>query len=183
LAKQGLQIEIDWTGYLAAIRKLRPPELDRPVALALVDTAKAANTRAASAIAKHTGLKVSVVKPKLFFDRVNVGTYHTFLRSSRKPWRMSDFKATQTQPGVRVSKPWGKTQVLKGAFLANVGGRTGVFRRVGRARLPIKEQFGPSAHSTFKQPYVVAIVKEAIKARLPVLLARRVNAEIRRGKR
>jgi hypothetical protein len=182
LAKQGISLEIDWTGYLDAIGKLRPPALDRPVALALVDTAKAANIKAASAIAKHTGLKSAIIKPRLFYDRVNVGTYYTHVRSSRKTWRMIDFNAQQNAIGVRAAKPWGKAQTFKSAFITVAGSHRGVFRRVGKARLPIKELYGPSVHSTFKQPSVVALVKQTIKQRLPVLLARRVNAEIRRGK-
>jgi Prophage minor tail protein Z (GPZ) len=183
LANTGISLSIDWTGYLDAIRKLRPPELDRPVALALVDTAKAANVKAASAIAKHTGLKTATIKPRLFYDRVAVGTYYTHVRSSRRTWRLIDFKAQQTPTGVRAAKPWGKAQTFKSAFITTTGKHRGVFRRVGSARLPIKQLYGPSVHSTFKQPAVVAIVKQTIKQRLPVLLARRVNAEIRRAKK
>jgi hypothetical protein len=179
----GIKMEVDWTGFLDTIATLRPPALDRPVALALVDTAKAANIRAARVISKHIALRVGDVKPNLSYDRVNVGTYHTFLRASRKHWRLIDFAAVQTPNGVRASKPWGKAQVFRGTFIASVGGRKGVFRRVGKSRLPIKEQFGPTTISTFKHPPVAAVIKAAIKERLPVLLARRINSELhRRGK-
>jgi Prophage minor tail protein Z (GPZ) len=183
LATNGIELSINWEPFLDVISGLRPPKLDRPVALALVDTAKAANSKAASQIAKHTGLKVSLIKPKLFYDRVNVGQYHTFVRSSRKLWPIIAFNATQNSVGVRASKPWGKAQVFKSAFIVNLGGKPRVMRRVGKARTPIKELWGPSVHSTFKQPDVVAVVKNTIKTRLPVLLTRRIRAEIRRAKR
>jgi hypothetical protein len=184
LATNGIELSINWEPFLDVISGLRPPKLDRPVALALVDTARAANSKAASQIAKHTGLKVSLIKPKLFYDRVNVGQYHTFVRSSRKLWPIIAFNATQNSVGVRASKPWGKAQVFKSAFITNMGGHRGVYRRVaGAGRLPVRELWGPSVHSTFKQPAVVAVVTETIRQRLPVLLARRIKAEMRRAAR
>jgi hypothetical protein len=179
----GIKMEVDWTGFLDVIQGLRPPELDRPVALALADTAKAANIRAARVIAKWIALRVGDVKPKLSYDSIPVGRYYTYLKASRKHWRLADFSPVQTPNGVRAAKPWGKAQVFRGTFIAYVGGRKGVFRRVGKSRLPIKEQFGPTPLSTFKHPPVAAVIKAAIKERLPVLLARRINSELhRRGK-
>jgi Prophage minor tail protein Z (GPZ) len=180
LAKNGIELTMNWEPFLDVISGLRPPALDRPVALALVDTAKAANTRAARQIAKHTGLKVGQIKPRLFYDRVNIGQYQTFVRSSRKLWPIIDFNAVQTGVGVRAAKPWGKAQVFRSAFIANMGGHRGVYRRLGKARLPVRELWGPSVHSTFKQPDVVAVVLATIKTRLPALLARRIKAEMRR---
>jgi hypothetical protein len=183
LAKNGIELSLNWEPFLDVISGLRPPKLARTVALALVDTAKAANSAAARQIAKHTGLRVSDVRPKLFYDRVAIGQYQTFVRSSRKRWPLIDFKATQNKTGVRAAKPWGKAQVFKSAFIAQAGGHRGVFRRVGRDRFPIKEMWGPSVHSTFKQPATVAVVKQTIRLRLPVLLTRRIKAEMRRAAR
>jgi Prophage minor tail protein Z (GPZ) len=183
MPKAGISLTFDFEAYLEVIRTMRPPQLDRPAALALVDTAKAANARAARAIAVHTGLKAADVRPRLFYDRVNIGDYETFVRSSRKVFPLIAFKAVQTGVGVRASKPWGKTQVFRSAFIANAGGSPRVFRRVGKSRLPIKQMWGPSIHSTFKQPDVVHLVKATIRERLPVLLARRIKAEFRRARK
>jgi hypothetical protein len=184
LAKNGIQLTMNWEPFLDVISGLRPPKLDRPVALALVDTAKAANSKAASQIAKHTGLKVAQIKPRLFYDRVNIGQYQTFVRSSRKLWPIIDFNAAQTGVGVRASKPWGKAQVFKSAFISQMGGHRGVYRRVqGAGRLPVKELWGPSVHSTFKQPAVVKVIQATVATRLPILLARRIKAEMRRANR
>jgi hypothetical protein len=183
LAKPGLTIDFNFEPLLDTLYGLRRPGLDRSVALALVDTAKAANVKAASAIAKHTGLRVATIKPRLFYDPVPVGRYYTHVRSSQKLIPMINFRARQVSTGVRASKPWGKTQVFKSAFITTAGSHRGVFRRVGKPRLPIREMMGPSIHGSFAQPNVVAIVESTIKARLPVLLARRIKAEQRRGRR
>ena len=40
-------------------------------------------------------------------------------------------------------------RVLENAFVAHVGGHTGVFEREGQERFPIRERFGPSAIQAF----------------------------------
>jgi hypothetical protein len=56
---------------------------------------------------------------------------------------LSRFGARQTRKGVSVKvKRTGSRKVVKGAFLARLrSGHLGVFKRVGDARLPIKELF------------------------------------------
>jgi hypothetical protein len=184
MAKPGISISIDWSHFLERCHGLRRPALDRPVALALVDTAKAANVKAASSIARHTGLRSATVKQRLFYDRVNIGDYQTYLRSSRRLIPLMQFGARQTNPGVRAARPWGKPQVFKSTFIATMpSGHRGVFRRSGSRSLPIKEMMGPSIHGTFAQPSVQATVRATIRQRLPVLLARRIKSEQRRAGR
>lgn len=180
--RASLTIEFDWTAFQNAISALARPKLDRAVALALVDTAKGANGKAASAIAKHTALRVGDVKPKLRYDYVKPGEFKTNLYSSVRRISMIHFNARQTGAGVRVRKPWGRTQVLQGAFIAKGrNANTHVFRRVkGAGRLPIERMLGPSIHGTYAQPSVQGIVTREVRARLPKMLARRIKAEMRR---
>lgn len=177
-----LTVQFDWKPFEKAIAQLSRPQLDRAVALALVDTAKAANSKAGSAIAKHTGLRAGRVKQNLFYDKVHVGQYQTHLRSTTRPIPLIEFGARQTRQGVRAAKPWGRSQVFKSAFIATMpSGHRGVFRRRTKRRLPIKEMMGPSIHGSYAQPSVRAVTTTAIKTRLPVLLARRIKSQIRRG--
>jgi hypothetical protein len=182
MPKPGLSISFDWTHFLDRLHGLVPPKLDQAVALALVDTAKSATAKAASSIAKRTGLRVASVKSKIFYDRVNVGVYETFLRSSRKLIPLIDYGGRQTAIGVRAAKPWGRAQVFKTAFIATMPktGYRGVFRRSGDARLPIKQMWGPGIYHSFAQPDVRAVVTATIKTRLPIALARRIKAQQRR---
>jgi hypothetical protein len=178
----GLSVNFDWKPFIAATDALKRPALDRAVALALVDTAKAANVKAASAIAKHTGLRTARVKKNLHYDRVPVGQYHVHMRASTRLIPLIEFGARQTKQGVRASKPWGRAQVFKSTFLATMpGGHRGVFRRVGRKRLPIQEMMGSSIHGSYAQPNVRAAVEATIRQRLPGLLGRRIRQQRRRG--
>lgn len=182
MAGASLTVSFDWKPFIKVTDALKRPALDRAVALTLVDTAKAANTKAASAIAKHTGLRVARVKQNLFYDNVRVGQYQVNLRASTRLIPLIEFGARQTSQGVRAAKPWGRSQVFKSTFIATMpGGHRGVFRRVGKRRLPIVEMMGSSIHGSFAQPNVRKIVTTTIKQRLPVLLARRVKSQMRRG--
>lgn len=180
MATAGLTMHFDWKPFIAATNALKRPALDRAVALALVDTAKSANAKAATAIAKHTALKSARVKQGLSYDRVSVGQYHVNLRASRKLVPLIDFRARQTGGGVRASKPWGKTQVFRATFIATMrSGHRGVYRRVGKKRLPIVEMMGSSIHGSFQQANPAKAIVKTVKERLPKALARRVRQQRR----
>jgi hypothetical protein len=184
MAKPGLSISFDWSHFLDRLHGLRPPALDRAVALALVDTAKSATAKAATVIARHTALRSARIKRAISYDKVRIGDYQTFVRSSRRRIPLIDYGGRQTAAGARAARPWGRVQIFRSTFIATMpGGHVGVFRRVGRSRLPIKEMYGPGIWHTFKQPDVQAAVVATIKQRLPVALARRIRAEQRRRKR
>lgn len=103
--------------FANAITSMQRPQLDKPVALALVDTAKSAIVRSSSLIARRTKLPSGTVKSRLSYDHVKVGDYHAIIRSSRNPIPLIDFPGVgQTRAGVRINV-WGKSQVLQGAFI------------------------------------------------------------------
>jgi hypothetical protein len=181
MAKPGLSISFDWSLFLERLHGLTPPKLDRAVALGLVDTAKSAVSKAASTIARRTSLRSAMVKSRISYDKVKIGDYQTFIRSSRRLIPLIDYGGRQTAVGVRAAKPWGRAQVFRTAFIATMPtGHRGVYRRVGASRLPIKQMWGPGIYHTFAQPDVQAVVKATIKQRLPVAIARRIKAELRR---
>jgi minor tail protein Z (GPZ) len=181
MAGSAMEISFNWTAFDQQLAALKRPGLDRAVALALVDTAKSATAKAASAIGRHTGLRSARIKSNLYYDRVNVGDYETYLRSSRKLIPLIDYGGRQTGAGARAAKPWGRAQVFPGTFIRTMpGGHRGIFRRTGTARLPIKEMWGPGIWHTFRQPDVANTVAGTIRQRLPISLARRIKSEMRR---
>ena len=174
--------------YLDRLTALRPPRLDRAVALALVDTAKSGITKGASVIARRTGLKSATVKSRIFYDPVKVGDYQVIVRSSRRPIPLIEFpSARQVGAGVRTSV-WGRSQILGSAFIATMpSGHRGVFRRTGRYGRRgkpylerIKELWGPTIYGTFATPDVQSVIRATMKARLKTALARRIASEQRR---
>jgi hypothetical protein len=184
----GPGVTIDAEIFLRALTTLRPPRLNRPVALALVDTAKSAISRAGSAIAKQTGLKSAVARSRMNYDPVREGDRQVVIRASRKPIPLGEFPGVrQAAGGVRV-RVWGRPQVLAGAFIATMpNGYTGPFRRTGaygRRGKPylerIQKLWGPTIRGTFVTPEVKKIISETAKTRLRATLVRRIAAEMRR---
>lgn len=174
-------ITIDAEVFLERITALQPPRLDKAVALGLVDTAKSAQSKAASLIAKRVGMKVAVVKSRIYYDQVRQGDRQVVIRSSRKPIPLIEFRgARETGAGVRVNV-WGRSQIIQGAFIATMRtGHRGVFRRVSSRRLPIKELWGPTIHGTFATPEVRQVIRDTARTRLKAALLRRIAAEQRR---
>ena len=174
-----ISLTVNAEAYVNSLKSLQKPQLDKVVALALVDTAKSAKSKAASLIAKRTGLKVATVKTRIFQDHVAIGDYEVAVRSSRKPIPLIEFPTTQTATGVST-RAWGKQQIIAHAFIATMkSGHRGAFRRETKSRLPIKELWGPTIYGTFKTKEVQAVISDTMKARLQTSLARRMAAASR----
>src|SRR6185369_6253319 len=96
MAQAQFTITVDAVGYVNSLGAIAKPKLDHIVALALVDTAKAAKVKASAVIAKRTGLKSAVVKSRIYYDRVDDGEYEVQVRSSKRPIALIEFPVHQT---------------------------------------------------------------------------------------
>jgi hypothetical protein len=172
-------ITVDADAFVNSLGAISKPKLDKIVALALVDTAKSAIAKAATVIAKHSGLKSKVVKSRMKYDHVAIGQYQTAVHSSRKAIRLIEFPTRQTGTGV-WTRAWGKPQVILHAFITTMkSGHVGVYRRSRASRLPIEELWGPTIYGTFKTKGVQDVIRKTIQARLQTSLARRMAAAVR----
>lgn len=97
-------------------------------------------------------LKVSRVNKAMITDPARGNEIRDLswtLRVSGKPVPLIDYPHRQTRKGVMVSVNRNTRVLVKSAFLATMrSGHEGIFKRVGRARLPIRELFS----STVKDP-------------------------------
>lgn len=168
-------ISVNAEAYVDSLHGIAKPKLDKIVALALSDTAKAAKVKAASVIAKRTGLKVAVAKSRIYYEHVPIGEYHVDVRSSRKPIPLIEFPSThQVATGVST-RAWGHQQIIQHGFIATMkSGHTGAFRRKTSSRLPLEELWGPTIYGTFKTKEVQAVINDTMKARLQSSLLRRM---------
>jgi hypothetical protein len=172
-------ITVNASAYVNSLGAIAKPKLDKIVALALVDTTRSAKAKAASLIAKRTGLRVATVKQRLFTNHVAVGDYEATVKSSRRPIPLIEFPVSQTANGVSTHA-WGKVQIIQHAFIATMkSGHRGVYRRVGKPRLPIKQLWGPTISKTFATKEVQSVVNGVMQARLQSALARRMAAASR----
>jgi hypothetical protein len=93
-----------------------------------------------------------------------------------KPVPLMAFKPRQTKKGVTVTIKKGHRTMLRSAFIAQMpGGHIGVFKRVGRKRLPIRER------NVVSYPVMVRGQWEEIKIEARRYLLTRLQQQIARA--
>ena len=140
-----------------------------------------AESLTAKDITKQIAVKQKTVKKEITRRRVGKTAVEMELRkSSRIPLR--DFTARQTKKGVsyRIAKA-GKRQTVTGAFpglrpgLMNTKWRGRVFARVGKARLPIRQLYGPSPWGVVVKGRRLKPITADVRAELTKQLKERIR--------
>lgn len=163
-------------------RVLRELRDQSPVAVsrALNRTITNVQTGARREISADTGLPVRRVGHAMKLERATRSKLRAALqvRGARIP--LIDFKARQTRKGVSYRLPTGRGS-LPGGFIARMrSGHVGVFKRVGKSRLPIGEKFGPSLPRVFLQARVTRVLHSIVETQMAKNLQHEVNFLLRR---
>lgn len=114
---------------------------------ALNKTATSVRVVASKQIRATLNVKAAFVKKSLGIGRARRGDLRSSIKSLYLPIPLSKFsgvRPTKKGVSVRMRKDHPRKN-FKGAFIRNGV----VYRRVGRARLPIKKLHGPSVHAIF----------------------------------
>lgn len=103
-------------------------------------------SEASKRIRQRKRIRVSYIRDAISMRRPSGGdisSYQWALDVSGKPVPLVAYPHRQTRKGVSVEVNRGKRTLVKGAFVATMkSGHKGVFRRRGKARLPIEELRG-----------------------------------------
>lgn len=118
-------------------------------------------------IAGDTGLKQKDVRDSISMRYPSLSDPVASMRAKTKRLPLIDFKARQTKTGVTYRNPGGGRSTVPGAFIATTrsqtsadarpdlagsgGAHVGVFKRRGKARLPIRQLYGPSIGQVFSK--------------------------------
>lgn len=155
--------------------------------------------RAAQRVKTEAGREV---RKKYFAKAKDLSQTVTIRRgSARQPgaiirWKGSNiplirFKSSPSKPigGKRppkvlkagVRKPG--TKPVKGAFVARVGrgGHIGVFKRLGRKRLPIEELYGPAAPVMVNEPGILNTLVDVAKAEMDKRIEHEIKRRLEKG--
>lgn len=134
--------------------------LPRAMARALNRGISAARTVMVREVARDMGLKAGDVRGQMRLVEATSGRLEAKLSSSRKRLGLIKFGAKGPVPsrgkgrGVTYRIGQGGRRRIPDAFITTMpGGHEGVFVRLGKARLPIKELFGPSLGHVFAKYY------------------------------
>lgn len=145
------------------------PGIERAATRALTkagnDALRAMKIASTRAVRGRKRFKVARVKKALpvVFPRASKAIESLVWRMdvSGVPVPLADFPHTQTRRGVTVAVNNGKRKLIKSAFVATLrSGHTGIFRRRGKARLPIDELFTTRVSDVFDDTGMVPAVQE-----------------------
>jgi len=169
-----LTIELDAEKALLALPH-GPKRVARSTARALNRALTTGRAEMASLISKDMGIRSRDAKDAIRAEEATPQKLQVRMLASLKRLPLHDFKPSGPIPsrgkgrGVAYrigSRGRGR---VEDAFIATMrSNHTGVFKRAGKARLPIIELFGPSIGRVFEQhrPSVTETIKAAFNARL-----------------
>lgn len=167
-----MQINIKLEGIDKALKSYKPRIVHRAVKSSLNKVAKKGATTASSEIRKTYAIKKKDINRKamsIVKARMGGASMTSEIRVIGRPLSLAMFKARQTRRGVNVTikKGQGRTK-LDHHFIARMrSGHLGVFKRLGKARLPIAEPRMISVPSMFGGDNVLPKVKDRILKEWP----------------
>ena len=139
---------IDLTRGISKVFSEHRKKVERAEIVALNRAGRSALAQTVMFIRKAYNIKSSDLKNEIKISTASKGRKRFRLTVTHKGLALVKFGAAkQTKSGVNVTVKRGGRQSFKSAFITEVGkGRhRGVFKRESKARLPIKELYGPSA--------------------------------------
>lgn len=162
------QIEVQGVNLVADEFERYPRRAQQIIVRALQRGGDAADTLMSRAVAADMGIKVSVVKEALRRRKPSIASPEYRLAAGFKRIALYDFSASPKEPPSRgrgrgVSYRMGKGNPrsrIANAFIARLkSGHVGVFARIGKARLPIRELRGPSLGHVFAKYRAEALAR------------------------
>jgi hypothetical protein len=151
-----------------------PTRIQQIISRVLNHVGGTARTKVKSTLAKQMGLPAGTVDARLITKRAYPGNQTFEITAVGRPIPLADFDARQTRRGVSA-RPWGARRMFPGTFIvSSLGGQ--VFRRTGRARLPIVKLWGPSIPREMLRDQVPKVFFDEVHAKVPV----RLQHELRR---
>jgi hypothetical protein len=162
-----------------------PKAIPQVFSTALNKTATTARKESAQKLSAATGMKVNLVRNMIFLQKATRTQWYAVLRIKARfinaikffNSRTRDGKTKFTNPGVKLwVKGGGEPQ---SPFIQTMpeSGFTGVFDRVGFARLPIRQVFGPTLSEIYGGS--AGIVNE-VQRNAIANLAKNVEGQVRR---
>ena len=159
-----IAIHFNAASGLQGLRRLRR-QAPRAVARALNRAAGSARTAMTRAVAPDMGLPQKVVRPAITVVKATPQRLASRVEARGARIPLITFRARGPEPsrgrgrGVRARMPGGAGHYPH-AFIATMpSGHRGVFQRVGRSRLAIRELKGPSVVHVFRKHLAVGIAR------------------------
>lgn len=147
-------------------------------------TIEGMRTEITKRVTERYDIKAKPVRDSIKLQKSSISTLRAAVTGAGSPIPLINFRVTPNKPGkqkpgtvlrVSVKKSGGKP--VPNAFIAKTSsGHVGVFQRVGKNRMPIKQLYGPSVPQMMGEPGIQEQVMENANERF----ASRIDHEIGR---
>lgn len=177
-----LKLKVEGGGFDAVVNLSEGfgPAIKKESTIAVNKTAKFHKNQIAKEVTKHVRLKQKDVKQVIDVETARRSGAPTAIVLLNKTAKISlkRYGARQTKSGVtyRISRQGGR-QKIQGAFgpkITKLGGH--VYKRRGKARLPIQKLHGPSPAGVYNKQKLLPVSKKQLTERLEYEMNRRVRA-------
>jgi len=160
-----------------------PNGASKAIVNALNRSVEGARTDAVKKVRERYIIKAKDVRDTIQIKKATYDDLTAIVKASGSPVALSKFKITPSSPPkTRRKKPIiarvtrGGGGPIPGAFVAKMeSGHVGVFERVGKARLPIKQLYGPSVPQMLGHESVTEYVEEQAREKVEKRLEHEIN--------
>jgi hypothetical protein len=179
-----LKIQFDVKSIVKFLQDIPKEVIPIATARALNKTAQAVQSVAVKTIAVDISVTQLVVRKNLRIEKANrtrLTSCLVVIGSQRLPIIKIDPRAKQTAQGVSYRGEGGQRKFIPHAFVALMkSGHRGVFKRLGKVRLPICELEGVSVRNMFLKPLVQTVMESQAKQRWGDYLLHELKFELSR---
>jgi len=170
-------------GFAQASDEIHRTVLPVAEARSLNKVGRSAESAVVRHLAKDIGVPQKVARRSITVWRATRTNRVVAISANGRRIPLAELAAREVRSGVSYRGMDGRRRKIKGAFIAEMSnGHVGVFKRRGRARLPIDEKFGPSIPHVFVKDASIKVMRETAGARWPIVFSHEVDYElIRRG--
>ena len=174
-----IKVQTDIKKLTKKLGILDPKVVRKATSSALNKTGSTIRAKAKRRIARLTGIKQAALntkkiggKPGIWFDKARSNKLVAEVGARGGARNLVHFAARATRAGISAAA-WGRRKIYRGTFLANQG-RT-VFKRTGKARLPIEPVWGPSISRTWLNAKLTAVYKRVARRRFSEVFPRELR--------
>lgn len=184
-----MELTLDWDRSL--LTPFRGQALERAVTRALskaggdaIRGLKAESNRQIRARKRIKAGKVTKALPLTFPKGKHIDDLAWRMDVSGAAFPLAAYPFRQVKRGVSVAVNTGKRNIVGGAFVATLkSGHIGIFKRVGKSRLPIKELYSTRISDVFKDPGMIPTIQRRGQAVFSASFSRLLPLELAKSKR
>lgn len=156
-------------------------QLGKVMARAVNRATENARSNVVREVRDHYNVKAGDIRKSMKISRAKAGRPVAVLSSTGSALPTMAF---QVRPGtvngkrrtpIRVSIKKGESTLMERSFIARVNGRIGVYERIGKKRMPIRQLYGPSIPQMVGNERIVESVAESAREMLDSRLDHEIN--------